>query len=80
MFLLHLIGSRVNLLVFSINDVFDKLDVICPHSHLGLLFVWFLKIVFNQTKIIQNEIISIAWFPLCVPLTPGIVPLVPGPG
>lgn len=77
MFLLHLIGSRVNLLVFSINDVFDKLDVICPHSHLGLLLGWFLKIVFNHTKIIL-KIISMV--PSLCPLTPGVVPLVPGPG
>ena len=73
-----LIGSRVNLLVFSINDVFDKLDVICPHSHLGLLFVWFLKIVLNQTELIIKVIFYHG--SLFLPLTPGVVPLVPGPG
>ena len=30
----NLCSSRVNLLIFSVDDVLDELDVICPHSHL----------------------------------------------
>ena len=33
-FLSYLMNSGVNLLIFAVKDVLDKLDVICPHSHL----------------------------------------------
>ena len=36
----YLSSSRFNFLILSINDVLHKLDVICPHSHLGFFYVW----------------------------------------
>ena len=33
-FFRYLMNSGINLLIFAVKDVLDKLDVICPHSHL----------------------------------------------
>ena len=30
----YLEDSRVNLLVLAVEDVLDKLHIVCPHSHL----------------------------------------------
>ena len=34
----YLSKSSVNLQVLGINDILDKLDVICPHSHPGIFY------------------------------------------